>query len=381
MSSDWRNVKIKEEPASDVEGNVRSHRSQSRGERERRDGGGRRERRDRHSPSPPPTHSKHKLAGGKSRSRSRSPGPGRDRNRRDRSRSRDRTSRQPHDGDRDRRRQPSRERRERDDIDVRRVKKEPRSRSRSPSRQERRRDDREPNRERGHAQSSKEANERPRDGKREQDWNNFFNPNSEMSKQAVVKREKGEQERKFALGDSGNTEEEEPQKEKEQPNFGLSGKLTEESNTFRGVVVKYAEPPEARKPNKIRWRLYPFKGEEALPVMYVHRQSAFLLGRDRKVADIPVDHPSCSKQHAVLQYRLVPYLRPDGSKGRRIKPYIIDLERANGTYVNGKQIDPKRYVELFEKDVLKFGYSSREYVLLHEQSKDIQDDSPETSPD
>lgn len=27
-------------------------------------------------------------------------------------------------------------------------------------------------------------------------------------------------------------------------------------------------------------------------------------------------------------------------------------------------------MELLEKDVIKFGYSSREYVLLHENSKD-----------
>ena len=37
----------------------------------------------------------------------------------------------------------------------------------------------------------------------------------------------------------------------------------------------------------------------------MHRQSAYLAGRDRRVADIPTDHPSCSSQHAVLQYRLV----------------------------------------------------------------------------
>ena len=74
----------------------------------------------------------------------------------------------------------------------------------------------------------------------------------------------------------------------------------------------------------------------------------------------------------------MPYERPDGSKGRRIKPYIIDLESANGTLVNDVKIEPKRYVELFEKDVLKFGFSSREYVLLHENSKDDPDnDEPE----
>lgn len=107
----------------------------------------------------------------------------------------------------------------------------------------------------------------------------------------------------------------EPTEPKQKPNFGLSGKLTEETNTFKGVVIKYSEPPEARKPKR-RWRLYPFKGDKALQTLYIHRESAYLIGRERKVVDLAVDHPSCSKQHAALQYRLVPFTREDGSAGR-----------------------------------------------------------------
>lgn len=36
-------------------------------------------------------------------------------------------------------------------------------------------------------------------------------------------------------------------------------------------------------------------------LLHIHRQSAYLVGRDRLVADIAIDHPSCSKQHAVFQ--------------------------------------------------------------------------------
>lgn len=49
--------------------------------------------------------------------------------------------------------------------------------------------------------------------------------------------------------------------EKEQPNFGLSGALLKDTNTYKGVVIKYSEPLEARKPRR-RWRLYVFKGEQ-----------------------------------------------------------------------------------------------------------------------
>uniref|UniRef100_H2Y4M2 FHA domain-containing protein n=1 Tax=Ciona savignyi TaxID=51511 RepID=H2Y4M2_CIOSA len=165
---------------------------------------------------------------------------------------------------------------------------------------------------------------------------------------------------------------EEEKVEKEKPNLGLSGALTADTNTFKGVVIKYNEPPEARVPKK-RWRLYPFKGTENLKaslILHLHRQSAYLLGRLRRIADIPIDHPSCSKQHAVFQFRLVLLMDivVDGVKKRRVKPYIIDLGSANGTYVNNERIEAQRYLELKEKDLLKFGFSSREYVLLHDKA-------------
>ncbi|XP_014608114.1 PREDICTED: smad nuclear interacting protein 1 [Polistes canadensis] len=165
--------------------------------------------------------------------------------------------------------------------------------------------------------------------------------------------------------------------DKEKPSFELSGKLLEDTNIVNNVVIKYAEPSDARKPKR-RWRLYPFKGEKALPTLYVHRQSAYLMGRDRKVADIPIDHPSCSKQHAALQYRLVSFQKEGGSEGKRIRPYLIDLDSANGTFVNNVKLEPRRFHELLERDVLRFGFSSREYVLLHEFSKDdsLDDDVP-----
>ncbi|CAO3645722.1 unnamed protein product [Mucor hiemalis] len=152
--------------------------------------------------------------------------------------------------------------------------------------------------------------------------------------------------------------------EKEEANFGLSGKLAAETNTVKGVELKCNEPPEAEKP-KTKWRLYVFKGDEQIDLLHIHRQSSYLIGRDRVVVDIPVDHPSCSKQHAVIQYRLVTSEGDNGKPVKLVKPFIIDLEATNGTFLNGDQIPGTRYVELKAKDVLKFGNSTREYVLLH----------------
>lgn len=47
-------------------------------------------------------------------------------------------------------------------------------------------------------------------------------------------------------------------------------------------------------------------------------------------------------------------------------PYLIDLETSNGTNVNGDRIESGRYYELFVGDVVKFGFSTREYVFMDE---------------
>lgn len=242
---------------------------------------------------------------------------------------------------------------------------------RHPSEQEQRRD-RSGDRDRHREHSDRKKNPSDRPGTRSHEWDTqnlreqqaereFYNERRREHRQGT----EGEQHPE--LRPSESKPKEKPAVNKEKPSFELSGALLEDTNTFRGVVIKYSEPPEARIP-KTRWRLYPFKNDEFLPVMYIHRQSAYLLGRHRRIADIPIDHPSCSKQHAVFQYRLVEYTRADGTVGRRVRPYIIDLGSGNGTFLNNQRIEPQRYYELKEKDVLKFGFSSREYVLLHESS-------------
>ncbi|KAI9041262.1 putative FHA domain protein SNIP1 [Aspergillus affinis] len=160
-----------------------------------------------------------------------------------------------------------------------------------------------------------------------------------------------------------------PPVEKEKPNFGNTGRLAAESNTVavngESVVLKYHEPPEARKPpGKEPWRLYVFKGEDLLEVVQLNERSCWLIGRERLVVDFPLDHPSCSKQHAALQFRFVDKRNEFGDRIGKVKPYLIDLESANGSSVNGEPVPGGRYVEVRDKDVLKFGLSSREYVLM-----------------
>ena len=149
------------------------------------------------------------------------------------------------------------------------------------------------------------------------------------------------------------------------PDFGLSGALAKDENhgnVYKGHVLKWTEPDDARKPVD-RWRIYEYKDGQQVKVLHIHRQSAFLIGRIKDIADILTMHPSCSGQHAVVQFRLK-ILKDDLDEVRVILPYVMDLESTNGTFLNGERLAPARYVELREKDMLKFGSSSREYVLI-----------------
>lgn len=144
------------------------------------------------------------------------------------------------------------------------------------------------------------------------------------------------------------------------PNFGLTGALAQDAqtgNVYKGVVLKWSEPDDARLPSR-GWRLYVFKRGELKDTLHLHRQSAYLVGR-HGVADLKVEHPSCSKQHAVLQFR-------QKHQGAEVKPYLMDLESVNKTRLNGEEVPPARYVELRAQDTIQFGLSSREYVLMHE---------------
>ncbi|KJH51594.1 hypothetical protein DICVIV_02227 [Dictyocaulus viviparus] len=157
--------------------------------------------------------------------------------------------------------------------------------------------------------------------------------------------------------------------EKEKVNLGVSGKLADDTNIFRGVLMKYNEPLKAKKPI-FRLRLYPFKNNESLSVSHIHRESVCLIATVRKIADLPISHPICSTQHPVFQYRSIPFERIYGTEPRLVPPYTIHLSSSNGTFLNGSKNEPQRHVKLVNKDVLKSEFSRQEFVMFNKKLAD-----------
>jgi smad nuclear-interacting protein 1 len=169
---------------------------------------------------------------------------------------------------------------------------------------------------------------------------------------------------------------------KEKPNFGATGLLAREANTVAGrdgadVVLRYHEPADARAPPAGAandWRMYVFRGEDVRDERRLAERSCWLLGTERAVVDVPVEHPSASGQHAVVQFR-APARSAEAVDGlaveaaaagrkERVRPYLIDLESKNGTVLNGERIEPRRFVEIRSGDVMRVGHSEREYVFV-----------------
>ena len=110
--------------------------------------------------------------------------------------------------------------------------------------------------------------------------------------------------------------------------------------------------------------MYVFKQKDLLDTIHLHQRSVWLVGRDQNVTDLHLEHPSISKQHAVVQFRYITTTNEFGDKLSKVKPYLIDLDSANGTKLNGKRVEASRYMELIDGDVVVFGDSEREYVLM-----------------
>jgi smad nuclear-interacting protein 1 len=92
------------------------------------------------------------------------------------------------------------------------------------------------------------------------------------------------------------------------------------------------------------------------------------MGKDERICDILCLNPSISRQHAVVQFRLISKMNTEGDYSESIRPYVMDLGSTNGTFLNDEQIESSRYYELLHKDVLRLGHSDRLYVLVKDES-------------
>lgn len=123
--------------------------------------------------------------------------------------------------------------------------------------------------------------------------------------------------------------------------------------------LPYTEPPWGSVPD-IRYSFELLKNGSILDTVPLTQRSYFVVGR-LPVCDVSLEHPSISRYHAVVQYR--GRAGQDGVVGEEKGFYAYDLGSTHGTFVNKNKIPPKTYIRLRVGHVLKFGGSTRLFIL------------------
>jgi pSer/pThr/pTyr-binding forkhead associated (FHA) protein len=80
-------------------------------------------------------------------------------------------------------------------------------------------------------------------------------------------------------------------------------------------------------------------------------KSYYILGRQPDIVDILLEHPSLSRQHAILQFRDDDALM------------CLDFNSAQGTFVNKVQLEQGVYQRIYVGDILKFGQYTLFFVF------------------
>ncbi|XP_015117083.1 kanadaptin [Diachasma alloeum] len=121
------------------------------------------------------------------------------------------------------------------------------------------------------------------------------------------------------------------------------------------LPLPYREPSWAGPPPP-GYKIEVLKSGVILSVVDLSKQSFFVVGR-LPVCDIPLQHPTISRYHAILQYR------ETGDERNGSGYYLYDLESTHGTFWNNCRIRPKTYVKLKGGHMIKFGCSQRKFII------------------
>lgn len=120
--------------------------------------------------------------------------------------------------------------------------------------------------------------------------------------------------------------------------------------------VPYKEPKWSGLPTR-SYSLEVLKSGQIVTTISLNDKSFYVFGRLVNMCDVVLAHPSISRFHAVLQFRLT------GDERNPSGFYIYDLESTHGTFLNKMKIKPNMFVRVQVGHMLKFGLSTRTYIL------------------
>lgn len=124
--------------------------------------------------------------------------------------------------------------------------------------------------------------------------------------------------------------------------------------------LPYTEPSWGGQAPETPYTIEILKNGAIVDTIPLKDRSFFVVGR-LPVCDVSLEHPSISRYHAIIQYR--GEAGDTDSVGEERGFYVQDLGSTHGTVVNKNKIPPKTYIRLKVGHVLKFGGSTRLFIL------------------
>lgn len=137
----------------------------------------------------------------------------------------------------------------------------------------------------------------------------------------------------------------------ESPMNSSASTSTKLDQTKRCISTPYKPPTWGGLPTH-PFTLEVIKNGAEIGSVELSSRDHFVVGKQDGLCHIVLEHPSISRQHAVIQHRA----------GSGV--YLYDLGSTNGSTVNKRRVPAREYTELSVGDVLRFGDSKR-LLCLH----------------
>jgi len=129
---------------------------------------------------------------------------------------------------------------------------------------------------------------------------------------------------------------------------------------YESIPMPYKEPSWSGIP-EVPYQLEVLKMGKIVESIELNAKPFVVFGR-LPTCDVPLEHPSLSRFHAVLQYRAADE-SPDAPDDRKKGFYLIDLGSTHGTFLNKSQVEANSFIRLKNGHMFKFGGSSRYFIL------------------
>jgi pSer/pThr/pTyr-binding forkhead associated (FHA) protein len=133
-------------------------------------------------------------------------------------------------------------------------------------------------------------------------------------------------------------------------NTGSSSAISQQTVELKYRAPIWSAPPPVDKGEQYRYSFEVLKEGSIIDTIGIHDKAFYLVGR-LPICDIALENETISRQHAIIQHRETGNV------------YVYDLGSVHGTKVNKQVIPARKYIPIQPGDMIRFGASSRFFIL------------------